>query len=328
MRRLLLATCFLLPTLAAQAAPEITLLTSDDPALRLGRLAFPGGKVLELSVGIGSAAHHRPGDPADIVYTLSDRGPNFACGEAEEISGLPAARLCAAEPRGRVYPVPSYAPTLYGLRLLPAEGRFQLFEAIALKRPDGRPLTGLTNPLPGRTEPPLDGAGRRLDHDAAAVDAEALVRMPDGRFWVGEENGPSLVEVAADGRIRRRVVPAGTAAEFGDTGYPVVEGLPAILARRQSNRGIESLAGTPDGATLYALMQSPLANPDSAAFRAARNTRLLRYDPAGNRVTGEWIYPLDDPRSFRNDPSERQSDPRVSEMAWLGPDRLLVLERT
>ncbi|ONG43588.1 hypothetical protein BKE38_28825 [Pseudoroseomonas deserti] len=328
MRRLLLATCFLLPGLAAQAAPEITMLTSDDPALRLGRFAFPGGKVLEMSVGIGSAAHHRPGDPADIVYTLSDRGPNFACSEAEDISGLPAAKLCAEDLRGRVYPAPSYAPTLYGLRLLPEQRRFALFEAIALKRPDGQPITGLTNPLPGRTEQPLDGAGRRLAHDPSAIDAEGLIRLPDGSFWVGEENGPSLVEVAPDGRIRRRVVPAGTASEFAGAGYPVVEGLPAILARRQSNRGIESLTGTPDGATLYALLQNPLAHPDAAAFRAARNTRLLRYDPAGNRVTGEWVYQLDDPRSFRNDPSDRQSDPRISEMAWLGPDRLLVLERT
>jgi hypothetical protein len=332
MHRLLLSACLLLPAFAApaaRAAPEITVLTSEDPVLRLGEVRFAGGRTLALSVGIGSAAYHRPGDPADIVYTLSDRGPNFACSEAEAVTGVARATLCAADRQGRVYPVPSYSPTLYGLRLLPAEGRFQVFDTIALKMRDGRPVSGLTNPLPGRTEQPLDAQGRRLDYDASAIDAEGLVRLPDGSAWIGEENGPSLVQVGADGRILRRVVPAGgTAAELSAAGYEVVEGLPAILALRQSNRGIESLAGTPDGATLYAVVQNPLANPDASAYRAARNSRVLRYDPAANRVTGEWVYPLDAPQSFRLDPSDAQNDPRISEAAWLGPDRLLVLERT
>ncbi|MDJ0389047.1 esterase-like activity of phytase family protein [Roseomonas sp. E05] len=327
MRRLLLATCLLLPGIA-QARPEITILDNSDPSLRLGQFRFEGGKTLDLDIGIGSAAYHRPNDPADIVYTLSDRGPNIACSDAEGITGLAADRICAADKRGRLYPLPDYAPTLYGVQLLPGQKRFRVFEAIALKTQDGRPITGLTNPLKGRTEQPLDGEGQKLDFDPSAIDAEGLLRLPDGSFWVGEENGPSLVHVGADGRILRRVVPAGTAGEFAGAGYEVVDGLPALLAKRQSNRGIESMAGRPDGATLYAILQNPLANPDAAAYRDARNTRLLRYDPATNTVTGEWIYQLDDPQSFRNDPSKKQSDPRISELAWLGPERLLVLERT
>ena len=333
MRRLLLSACLMLPAVAgmrpALAAPEITVLTSEDPALRLGRFAFPGGRTLELSVGIGSAAYHRPGDPGDIVYTLSDRGPNIACSEVEAVTGVARATLCAEDRNGRVYPVPGYSPTLYGVQLLLAEGRFRVFDSIAIKTRDGRPVSGLTNPLRGRTEQPLDGQGRRLAYDASAIDAEGLVRLPDGSAWIGEENAPSLVHVGADGRVLRRVVPVGgTAGELAAAGYEVVEGLPGILAMRQSNRGIESLAGTPDGATLYAVVQNPLANPDAAAYRAARNSRILRYDPAANRVTGEWVYPLDAPQSFRLDPSDAQNDPRISETAWLGPDRLLVLERT
>ena len=330
MRAVLLSTCLMLaPVLPALAAPEVTVLTSEDPVLRLGRVGFAGGRVLEMGVGIGSAAYHRPGDPGDIVYTLSDRGPNFACSEAEGVTGVARGVLCAADRNGRVYPVPGYSPSLYGVRLRVAEGRFEVFESIALKTRRGVPLTGLTNPLAGRTEQPLDAAGAKLAFDPSAIDAEGLVRLPDGSAWIGEENGPSLVHVGADGRVLRRVVPfGGTAAELAAADYPVVEGLPAILARRQSNRGIESLAGTPDGETLYAIVQNPLANPDAAAYRAARNSRVLRYEPGSNRVTGEWVYPLDAPQSFRLDPSDAQNDPRISEAAWLGPDRLLVLERT
>src|SRR5690606_16218103 len=46
------------------------------------------------------------------------------------------------------------------------------------------------------------------------------------------------------------------------------------------------------------------------------------------RPVGEYVYQLDDPQSFRNDPSNRQNAPRISEMLALGIDRLLVLERT
>ncbi|WP_426955118.1 esterase-like activity of phytase family protein [Muricoccus radiodurans] len=327
MRRPLLVALLLAPCVV-QAQPRLTVLTSEDPALRLGRVTFEGGRTLELTVGIGSAAHRRPEDPADIVRMLSDRGPNFACDEAAAITGLPRERICAEDRNGRVYPVPNYAPTLYGVQLNEAAGTFRVFEALAIKTPDGRPITGLTNPLPGRTETPLDAAGRRLPHDAAAIDAEGLYRAPDGSFWIGEENAPSIVHVGPDGRIRRRFVPVGTGGELREAGYEIVEALPAILARRQSNRGIESLTGHPDGSALYAMVQNPLANPDAAAYRASRNTRLLRFDPAAGRVTGEWVYQLDDPRTFRLDPSQRQNDPRISEMLWLGPDRLLVLERT
>ena len=48
---------------------------------------------------------------------------------------------------------------------------------------------------------PLDGEGHRLAPDPGGVDPEALVRLADGTFWVGEEYGPSLLRVAADGRI-------------------------------------------------------------------------------------------------------------------------------
>ena len=46
------------------------------------------------------------------------------------------------------------------------------------------------------------------------------------------------------------------------------------------------------------------------------------------QVVGEYVYTLDDPQSFRRDPSALQSDPRISELMAIGLDRLIVLERT
>ena len=68
----------------------------------------------------------------------------------------------------------------------------------------------------------------------------------DGSFWIAEENAPSILHVAADGTIQLGVVPAGSESDFVDAGYEVVGGLPAILTKRQANRGIKSMAVSPD----------------------------------------------------------------------------------
>jgi hypothetical protein len=213
--------------------------------------------------------------------------------------------------------------------MLRDDGSFRVTDVITLKDRNGHPLSGMSNPLrTATTEIPLDGAGQRMQQDLRGIDAEGLVRLSDGSFWVGEENGPSLAHFTADGRMIARHVPAGTEGDFAGAPYETIGSLPAILAKRQANRGIESMAISPDERFLYFIMQNPLANPDGAAYRAARNTRLFKLERATMRVVGEYVYTLDDPRTFRRDPSNRQSNPRISELMAVGADRLIVLERT
>ena len=45
-------------------------------------------------------------------------------------------------------------------------------------------------------------------------------------------------------------------------------------------------------------MQNPLANPDTAAYQQARNTRLFKIERATMRVVGEYVYTLDDPQTL------------------------------
>ena len=152
--------------------------------------------------------------------------------------------------------------------------------------------------------------------------------LKDGSFWVGEEYGPSLVHIAADGKIIERLVPAGVDADLAGAGYKVTGSLPAILAKRQLNRGIEGIALSPDERFLYAIVQNPLANPDADAFKAAAATRILKLDLASQQVVGEFVYTLDPFNTFKNDAkSDKQSDVRISELSAVGPDQLIVLER-
>jgi hypothetical protein len=300
---------------------------NDNGMLSFGSYAFEAGRTLELTVGIGSGAFRHPSDPPNVIWTVGDRGPNIACDDVEAIAGIDLA-ACKNVRNGRVYPKPSYAPSIYRVMLL-EDHTFQVTDVITLKDSAGRPLNGMPNPLrTATTETPLDGTGRNLPQDVHGIDVEAIVRLADGSFWVGEENAPSLAHFAPDGRMIARHVPRGTEAEFAGARYEVVGSLPPILARRQTNRGIESLATSPDERFLYFIMQNPLANPDVAAYREARNTRLFKLERATMEVVGEFIYTLDDPRSFRRDPSQKQNDARISELMAIGSDRLVVLERT
>jgi hypothetical protein len=200
---------------------------------------------------------------------------------------------------------------------------------MTLKDRNGVPLNGMPNPLrAATTETPLDGTGKALSQDLRGIDAEGLVRLSDGSFWVGEENGPSLAHFTTDGKMTARHVPQGMEADYAGAPYDVIGSLPAILAKREGNRGIEGLAVSPDERFLYFIMQNPLANPDSAAFRQARNARLFKIERATMKAVGEFVYVLDDPQSFRRDPSSKPSDPRISELMAIGLDRLIVLERS
>jgi hypothetical protein len=325
----LLRLIFSFVIVAGIAAPEIHPLFyySDDPLLAIGPYSFDGGKTLNLTVGIGSAAFHHPNDPANMIWMLGDRGPNIACGEMKTIVGvdLPA---CEEVKQGRIYPMPFYAPSIYRVMLMEG-GTFQVTDVITLKDRDGRALTGLPNPLKtAQTELPLDGRGNRLSYDLNGLDPEGLVKLSDGTFWIVEENGPSLTHFGADGRMMVRYVPKGTEIEFEGAHYEARGILPPILTRRAVNRGIEGLAVLSDEQFFYFIMQSPLVNPDIASFRAAKNTRLFKIERASMKIVGEYVYVLDDPRTFRRDPSDRQSDVRISELMAVGDDRLVVDERT
>lgn len=349
MRQLLLASVAVIALAGAAHAAEAVTFYQAAPgqaarALPEFQSKIPGARPLKLSVGVGSSAFRDPSGRANTFFTLGDRGANFTCDEAKDILGVDAKAACPAadsvkEGAGRLYPIPGFAISIYEVTLDPAAKAFTISKTIPLSTPKGTPVTGVTNPLTvATTEMPRDGDGKVIAQDANSIDAEGLVRLPNGRFFIAEENATGIVEVSPDGVIRRRFVPAGTEKDFATAEYPVSGSLPAIFARRHSNRGMESLALSEDGKYLFTLVQNPLDNPDAKAYGKAVNIRLLKLEIGKNAAgattltpVAEYVYELDDFEAFKAlgaTDAEKPSSLRISEMTSIGNGRFLVDERT
>lgn len=201
--------------------------------------------------GYGSDACAHPTDKT-MFYLITDRGPNI---DFEGSKG-----------KGKLFPVPSYAPRI-GLFKINKDGSVKLVKEITLKNPSGKNITGLPNPKGrGATgEIAYDLDGNILPTDDYGLDSEGIVALKDGTFYVSDEYGPHIVHYDANGKELERISPLGMT-----TGE---RHLPAVLARRRANRGMEGLAITPDGKTLVGLMQSMIFNPSK---KEAVNKQLIR----------------------------------------------------
>jgi len=304
--------------------------TAQKQALDLGTVAFHGEKTMDFTVGIGSGAFHYKDDPDNVFYTVTDRGPNIKCGDVKKLLGADNAGLCGADKKGKVFPMPGFAPSIYKIALN-ADRSFTVLETVTLKNTVGQPISGVVNPLTtSNTENGYANMGSKLAFDSEGLDVEAVVRLSDGTFWISDEYGPSIAHIAADGRVIKRLVPTGLEKDLASARYPVMARLPGILKWRKLNRGIESIAVSDDEKSLYFAMQSPLAYPDAKAYKKSNAVRLFKMDIASLEVVGEYIYPLDDPKSFVVDYTKKerkQSNVKISEMTALPDGRLLVLER-
>jgi Esterase-like activity of phytase len=314
---------------ARGVACDGTILTSDDPLLTWRSVTYPGGKYASFTLGIGSGASRNPADPADVVHVIADRGPNFTCEEAADIIGPASTEICpsADADKTRVYPTPDYTPSIYRLELDRDHGTFAVKDVVSLKTASGKSISGLLNPQTAAAKDSgIDLAGKALRPDVNAVDAEAIAKLSDGTFWISEEMAPSLLHAGPDGRIIKRFVPANAKQDYDQADTEIVASLPNILSKRKPNRGIEALTVSPDKRFLYFVLQSPLANPDEATYKQSQNVRLFKFDLGAEKLVGEYVYRLDDPKNFG--PDVKQKDLRVSDLLALGDNRLLVLERT
>jgi hypothetical protein len=222
----------------------------------------------------GSSLAPVPGNP-DEFFGLEDRGPNV---ESPTEAGT------AVEPK------PSYDPSI--ARFAFNEGEAELIERIPLRDSDGHPFSGLVNSENPTGEKVENLAGKVLTHDPDGYDPEGLVALPDGSFWVSDEYGPFITHFDSEGREIQRLSPFNGA-------------LPAELAHRVPNRGMEGLTITPDGKTLVGMMQSALQQTDLEGSDAKKlaPTRIVTYGLYTHQVH-EYLFLLDEPAALKTANSE------------------------
>jgi glycerophosphoryl diester phosphodiesterase len=140
----------------------------------------------------------------------------------------------------------------------------------------------------------------------ADFDIESVVQARDGSLWIGDEFGPFLLHVDADGVVLEAPVP------FVDGKSPqnptLAEGEAPTVNR---SRGFEAMAASRSGRFLYPIVEGQLANDDQP-----RRRWIYQFDTRKGAYTGKrWAY-------------ETDSDANViGDAVMIGSQRMLVIER-
>ncbi|KAF2712392.1 hypothetical protein K504DRAFT_426626 [Pleomassaria siparia CBS 279.74] len=185
----------------------------------------------------------------------------------------------------------------------PASPNFQIkyLDTILLTGPDGAPTTGLDADVTGYLSytgfPDLpvatytgDGfggvgsGGKRL-----AVDAEGLVLGDNNSFWISDEYGPYIYHFDKNGKMISAIrppdafIPIRNGSESFNSASPPIYNQDFVttpedpVTGRGNNQGLEALTASPDGTSLYAMLQSSTMQEGGKKSSNRRNTRLLKY---------------------------------------------------
>nr|WP_276508377.1 esterase-like activity of phytase family protein [Modestobacter muralis] len=143
---------------------------------------------------------------------------------------------------------------------------------------------------------------RRLT--GADLDPESFQRMPDGTFWIGEEFGPSLVHVDATGKVLAAPVqPDGVRS-------PDAWDLNGAAPTLGSSKGFEGMALSPDGRTLFPMLEGAVTGDDPAT------RRIYSFDTRSGKYTG-----------LKAKVRFEVAGDALGDMVALDRDRFLILER-
>jgi len=294
MKKLLWSAVVLAVLASCKSDDDTTIINQDINYSKLPQ-EFPftklttinGVDVINGGFGSGAAAHPtRKGE----FYVITDRGPNTDF------------------QNGKKFLAPNFTPTIMHFKIN-ADGNVEVIKYIKLKNPSGQPITGLPNPagMGSTGEIAYDASGNVLGTDQYGLDSESIVAAADGTFWVSDEYGPHIVHYSADGTEMERISPVGV-----NTGP---RKLPAVLAKRRANRGMEGLCITPDGRTLVGTIQSMMYVPSKALATNKTLTRIVTFDI----ITGQTKQFL-----YKQDGGASDS---VCDITALSNNEFLVIER-
>ena len=225
---------------------------------------------------------------------------------------------------------------------------------LLLTDPKGNPTTGLdadasgglTFPgfplLPAATYTGNGFGGPGPGGHRVSIDAEGLVLDHRGNgYWVSDEYGPYIYHFSASGRMLATIQPppaylpqrngsisfSANSPPIHDPNRTVIPG--DTVAGRDNNQGLEGLTISPDGKTLYALMQSALDQEGGPDNPNRKQARLLQYKISSKTPKFEKEFVVTLP--LYTDPTAKKSKATKvaaqSEIHSLGNNQFLILAR-
>jgi hypothetical protein len=273
----------------------------------LAEVAGPGGTTTQISgEGYGSSLAPAPGK-SGYFYGLTDRGPN-----ADAPDGNKSEMLL------------DFTPEIGRFKLV--NGKAELVQEITLKGPKSLGGVKYSGRPPHDTSEVIDdvaatnangGTPVPVARDPYGYDSEGLVVLRDGTFWVSDEYGPYITHFDTNGYEIGRLTPYKNSQD--NAHHKIVGYLPAELANRVKNKGMEGLTVTPDGTTLVGIMQSALQQPDLGSIKAASvsPSRIVTIN-LHTYQSKQYLYLLDNPAT---------TGAANSEITALSSTRFLVDER-
>ncbi len=213
-------------------------------------------------------------------YGLSDRGPGG--GSLDYQTRVQRFRLTVDKQTGAI-------------------SGFKIRETIIFTDEYGSPLNGLA-------PSPTNVLGN-------AFDPEGFVIGPKNRhFYVSDEYGPSLYEFNRHGeRVRSFVIPTNLVPRDA-AGMPNFAGDVGNTKGKRTNRGFEGLAISPDGAYVFAMLQSALL--DKGGSNGVCN-RIVKFSTGTGTAVAQYAYQMEASSQGRG----------ISALFAINDHEFLVLER-
>lgn len=279
--------------------------------------AFPDGFCPSFGSGLAFKGKAANGDLE--FYCLTDRGPN---GDGPELPALAGQGTMGS----KIFPAPGFTPSIGVLRV-GAHGA-ALVASLPIQSAPGRNASGLPIPhgapgnsaeIPVLDEMRFDAAGKAIFHEGG-IDSEAIAFDRKRQLlWVTDEYGPFLAGIdPATGVILKRYAPGS--------------GLPAVLALRRANRGMEGMTLDPASDTIHAFLQSPLSDGKASyavtgekekVERFAAFARWVEFDPATETTRRMMAYPL----AAGEYAEGRTGNAKLGDLVALGDGKFVVIEQ-
>lgn len=268
--------------------------------------------------GSGLAFKGKLADGTLEFYAITDRGPN---GDGPIIANTLVGSTATGTTASKLFPAPSFAPA-YGVIALGKDGAV-LKSSTPIRFSATQKATGLSI-APGKVgssgeatltdDMKYDPA--KANYSDFGLDTESIVvDTARNALWVSDEYGPFIVKIdPATGTVLKKYQPGTGAAD-----------LPAILAKRRANRGMEGLTLDVASGKLHGFLQSPI-DDGSVSGRNVRDfaqfARWIEFDPT-TETSRLYAYPIDGTLYDRS----RTGNAKLGDLASIGNGKFIVIEQ-